>query len=147
VRVPYTQWLSTLNSPTLVLRFEHQGPLFLPHDVNISRSNAYEFTYRASQIRGDLDLVEAGMATMAPVDFNGNASARGWALLTLGCAILLAGVVEARRADRRTKTAGSLPGRPTATRPQRTTGMAERTAENRVSSTSSSMSQALSREP
>lgn len=100
VRIPYDQWLGTLENPKLAAHFEQGGPLF-PHSGGTDAMlNAYDFTFRASQIRGDLDLIEAGTAVMAPADFNGDSSVLGWLLLSLGCVVLVTAGVEAAGVDR-----------------------------------------------
>jgi hypothetical protein len=100
VRVPYEQWWGTLTSPTLAAPFEHGGELVDHPEQPNATSNAYDFTYRASQIRGDVDLLQQGKAEMAPVEFGGKDSSVGWILLLPGAAALLGAAIGAVRSDR-----------------------------------------------
>jgi hypothetical protein len=109
VRVPYEQWWHTLASPALRVRYEHSEPLIANQNRQGSLLNAYDFTYRASQIRGDVDLLQTGTADVAPEEFGGDRNAVGASLLAGGGLSLLgAGAVAGRSTRLRSRRREAL---------------------------------------
>jgi len=114
VRVPYEQWYRTLESPSLRAPFERVSPLIADPDQPNAVGNAYDFTYRASQISGDVDLLQAGRAQLAPAEFGGDRNAVGWMLVGLGALLLIGAGSAAVGADgvRTRRRAGDEDGVP-----------------------------------
>ncbi len=100
VRVPYEQWIQTLNSPALSARYEFGEPLIAHRSSPGATRTAYDFTYRASQIHGDVDLLRAGTAKVAPEEFGSDRNAVGASLLGVGALALLGSALLANRSDR-----------------------------------------------
>lgn len=117
VRVPYEQWYDTVSQPALVARYDQGRPFAPPGQPSMLRT-PYDFTFRASQIRGDIDLLDAGAADMAPADLQGSDPLTGWILLVLGGSALAGAAVVALRADNRGRTK-----RPTGSDPVNRTGV------------------------
>jgi hypothetical protein len=99
VRVPYEQWVQVLYSPALSAPFDQGRPLVPDRARPDGVGNAYDFTLRASQIRGEVDLLQRGQAKMAPVFF-GNDALIGWVVLSVGVSALVAAGLRAIGSDR-----------------------------------------------
>ena len=98
VRVPYEQWFDTLNTPAL--RAHYDGGNLVP-EPNQPRavSNAFDFTFPGSHLMGNVDLLEKGVAEMAPWNFRGHRSVEGWLLLLCGFILMAAAMALGLRAD------------------------------------------------
>lgn len=99
VRVPYEQWSVTLANPALATRYADGHP-FYPRTDPRAAPTVYDDTFRASQIRGDLNLVLHGGALMGPAAFREGDDAVGWLLLVLGGVGFLGAGGVARSTDR-----------------------------------------------
>ena len=91
VRIPYDQWSETLWTPSLAARYADGHPFAPPGSTEIA-GDAYDFTFRASQIRIDLDLLLQGGAEMGPAEFREGDAVVGWILLGAGISGLLGAV-------------------------------------------------------
>jgi len=94
VRVPYEQWYSVVASPSLSSAFDGGKPFVSNPTAVGAVGNAYDFTYRASQIRGDLDLLESHRAQDALVVFVAHPRL-AWAMLSAGSGFLLLAAIAA----------------------------------------------------
>lgn len=111
VRVPYEQWYGTLAAPASAARYAHGHPFFVGQG-GTAVGDAYDFTFRASQIRGDLDLLVQGGAEMAPAAFREGHATTGWLLLGSGVAGLAGACVVAVGIDRTRRRRGDVDDAP-----------------------------------
>ena len=109
VRVPYEQWEQVLVSPGRISIYEQGHPFWSSPSPAAIRS-ATDFTWRASVIPGDIDLLEHGTARMGPALFADGDAVAAWLVLSLGCASSIGALGLAIKHDRAERSNASEEG-------------------------------------